>query len=161
MGQPFRQRERIILSDLNKEFPDPGIPGEFPAQEWVFWCSPTADVWEGLALLSRTQEERDAMTSAERDEADDRLMWSLSELILDTGGATDTQGNLLDFSTPESVRAVFLSPYVDRELLGGVINTYLVHLINRRKALKKKLEVSPADINTGTRNGAKAVPSPQ
>jgi len=156
MTQPFRQRERIVLSDLNKEFPDPNIPGEFPDQEWVFWCSPTVEVWSGLALLSTTQAERDAMPQVERDESDDRLMWAISELVLDVGDAADTRGEPLDFSTPESTREVFLSPHVDRELLGGVIKTYLAHLMNRRLASKKKLEVSPEGSNTGATNGRRA-----
>jgi hypothetical protein len=157
--EQFKQRERILLSDLSREFPNAGF--EFPDLEWVFWCSPTQQIWDDLGALSDVMKRGETMTIDEYRDAEDRFMSAVSEIVISTGETKDIDGNPLDLSTPEAARRAFDGEInIDQELLGGVIMDYIAHLKNRRVNAKKKSAETSTSTNTGSANGKQAVPSP-
>lgn len=153
-AQPFKQRIRLRLSELNDRFPD---------HAWTFWASPTMRVYLDLfgpANYLRLKEADQPMDEEMLREAENAYFAAISECVLDTGESTDLAGRPLDLSTPDAVRALFASPNVDAELLGGVITDYTNYLTVRYGSLLKKAAAWSSSTAGNSDNGKKAVTSP-
>jgi hypothetical protein len=124
--QPFKQRRKIYLPDINPDFPN---------HTWTFWASPTIETLIKMnapfAILEK-QRAGTPPTDEEQGTAEDRYFEAVADLVLDTGESA------IDLSTPDRVRAAFGASGIDTELLAGVVNTWIDFLLRERESAQKK-----------------------
>ncbi len=140
-SQPFKKRERIRLDILRSEFEEQDSEENkrygFPDHTWIFWSSPSPEVWIKLFGPSRFQEQIDTGRSWSDEEyrrIEGEYFEAISEIVLDTGESN------LDLSTPDAVHSAFFNGQVDVDLLGAIITTYTAHIARRFQDMQKKTQ---------------------
>ena len=127
MTQPFKLRERVKLSDLNSEYPSDHY--------WVFWKSPTPEIWGNLLYIFSLRERSNAGEDIPEKswlDAQQAYFSALPEFVLDTGASG------IDLSTPENVEMEMRDLSLDGELLRGIVADYIQRILDRRADAEKK-----------------------